>query len=64
MLDAADAAFTAVDSNGDGKLTHETAQRPLAAFDAMDRNHDGILTVAEKKAAQGMRARPDGKPGR
>lgn len=58
MLDAADAAFSAVDTNGDGKLSlGETSQRPLAAFDAMDTNHDRILTLAEKKAAH---TRPPG----
>lgn len=52
MLDAANAAFNAVDTNGDGKLSlSETSRRPLAAFDMMDTNHDGILTVAEKMAA-------------
>lgn len=53
MLEAANAAFVAVDTNGDGKLSRaEAMKRPLAAFDAMDANHDGILTVAEKAAAR------------
>ncbi|WP_162527255.1 EF-hand domain-containing protein [Sphingomonas solaris] len=53
MLDAADAAFKRVDSDGDGKLSRaEATKRPLAAFDMMDANHDGILTVAEKAAAR------------
>ncbi len=52
MLDAANAAFKAVDTNGDGKLSRaETSRRPLRAFDDMDTNHDGILTLAEKIAA-------------
>ncbi len=63
MLDAADAAFTAVDSNRDGKLSRaEASQRPLAAFDAMDRNHDGVLSLAEKQAAHGRRAAPVAAP--
>jgi hypothetical protein len=52
LLDAANAAFQAVDANGDGKLSlAEASKRPLAAFDMMDTNHDGILTLAEKLAA-------------
>ncbi len=57
MLDAANAAFTAVDANGDGKLSRpEAAKRPLAAFDMMDTDHNGVLTVAEKIAAREKRA--------
>ncbi|HEX8445875.1 MAG TPA: hypothetical protein VF649_04600 [Sphingomonas sp.] len=53
MLDAATAAFKAVDANGDSKLSRaEAGKRPLAAFDMMDANHDGILTLAEKVAAR------------
>ena len=67
ILLAADAAFKAVDKNGDGKLSRaEAAARPLAAFDAMDTNHDGVLTMPEKMAAhQADAARPttDGKAG-
>lgn len=53
MLTAADNAFKAVDTDGDGRLSRaEASKRPLAAFDMMDANHDGILTVAEKVAAR------------
>lgn len=53
MLTAADTAFKAVDTDGDGRLSRtEAAKRPLAAFDMMDADHDGILTVAEKVAAR------------
>ena len=52
MLSAALAAFRAVDTDGNGKLSRaETSKRPLAAFDMMDANHDGVLTRAEKIAA-------------
>ena len=52
IVDAANAAFNAVDTNGDGKLSRsEAAKRPLAAFDMMDANHDCVLTLAEKIAA-------------
>ncbi|MDB5707702.1 MAG: hypothetical protein JWN66_4818 [Sphingomonas bacterium] len=52
MLNAAVAAFHAVDTNGDGKLSREEAsRRPLAAFDMIDTNHDGVVTLAEKLAA-------------
>jgi Ca2+-binding EF-hand superfamily protein len=53
MLAAAEAAFKAVDTNGDGKVSlSEASKRPLAAFDSIDANHDGVLTVAEKLAAR------------
>jgi hypothetical protein len=53
MLAAAEAAFKAVDTNGDGKVSlTEASKRPLAAFDSLDANHDGVLTVAEKVAAR------------
>ncbi|MET0269441.1 MAG: EF-hand domain-containing protein [Sphingomonas sp.] len=53
MLEAANAAFRAVDANGDGKLNRtEAMKRPLAAFDAMDADKNGILTLAEKAAAR------------
>lgn len=53
MLNAADAAFNAVDTNHDGKLSRkEAGARALAAFDLMDTNHDGIVTPAEKRAAR------------
>lgn len=52
LLNAATAAFNAVDTNHDGKLSRkEAGARALAAFDAMDTNHDGIVTLAEKRAA-------------
>lgn len=52
MLTAADAAFSAVDTNHDGKLSRaEAGTRALAAFDSMDSNHDGVVTPAEKRAA-------------
>lgn len=52
LLNAATAAFNAVDANHDGKLSRkEAGARALAAFDAMDTNHDGIVTLAEKRAA-------------
>jgi Ca2+-binding EF-hand superfamily protein len=57
MLDAAMAAFKAVDTDGDGKLSRtEANKRPLAAFDMMDTDHNGVLTLAEKAAA--ARKRP------
>jgi hypothetical protein len=59
MLDAAMAAFKAVDTDGNGKLSRtEAGARPLAAFDMMDTNHDGVLTVAEKAAAHASAAQP------
>ncbi len=68
MLNAADAAFKAVDKNGDGKLSlSEASQRPLAAFDMMDTDHNGILTMAEKAAhaaAEPLVAPAKAKPGR
>jgi len=64
MLDAANAAFNAVDTNHDGKLSFaETSARPLAAFDAMDTNHDGVLTLAEKQAAHDAAAAAAGQQG-
>lgn len=63
MLDAANNAFNAVDTNHDGKLSlTEASARPLAAFDAMDANHDGILTLAEKQAARDAQAAAQGGP--
>lgn len=59
MLDAANAAFNAVDANHDGKLSLvEASKRPLTAFDKMDANHDGILTLQEKIAAHSVDGRP------
>ncbi|WP_076068829.1 hypothetical protein [Sphingomonas montana] len=53
MLNAANAAFKAVDSNSDGKLSPaEASRRPMRAFDMVDANHDGVLTLAEKIAAR------------
>jgi hypothetical protein len=53
MLAAAEAAFKAVDANGDGKVSlTEASKRPLAAFDSLDANKDGVLTAAEKLAAR------------
>lgn len=52
MLNAATAAFNAVDVDHDGRLSRkEAGARALAAFDGMDTNHDGIVTLAEKRAA-------------
>jgi len=52
LLTAASAAFNAVDTNHDGKLSRkEAGARALAAFDSMDTNRDGVVTVAEKRAA-------------
>ena len=62
-LDAAFAAFKAVDTDGDGKLNRvEASRRPLKAFDMMDANHDGVLTVAEKVAARAAPAAAVGVP--
>ena len=53
MLDAAMAAFNAVDANHDGKLSRvEAGSRALTQFDLLDTNHDGVVTVAEKAAAR------------
>ena len=53
MLDAAIAAFNAVDADHDGKLNRvEAGSRALAQFDLLDANHDGVVTVAEKAAAR------------
>jgi len=63
MLVAAEAAFKAVDANGDGKVSlTEASKRPLAAFDSLDTNHDGVLTVAEKLAARTVPDQPAAKP--
>lgn len=64
LLDAANAAFNAVDTDGNGKLSRtEASRRPLASFDMMDANHDGVLTLAEKAAAHDRRG-PVGAAGR
>ena len=53
MLDAAGAAFNAVDADHDGKLSRaEAGTRALTAFDMMDANRDGVVTPAEKLAAR------------
>lgn len=53
ILTAADAAFKAVDTDGNGKLNlSEATARPLAAFDVVDTNKDGVVTLAEKMAAR------------
>ena len=48
--EAIEAAFARADTNGDGKLSREEAQRfpEIAAhFDELDRDHDGFLSFAE-----------------
>ena len=48
--EAIEAAFARADTNGDGKLSREEAQRfPEIAnrFDALDLDHDGYLSLAE-----------------
>ena len=53
IISAADAAFKAVDTDGDGKLNlTEATARPMAAFDVVDTNKDGVVTMAEKMAAR------------
>ncbi|HWI10534.1 MAG TPA: EF-hand domain-containing protein [Burkholderiaceae bacterium] len=48
--EAIEAAFARADTNGDGKLSREEAQRLpeiAARFDELDRDHDGFLSFAE-----------------
>lgn len=48
--EAIEAAFARADTNGDGKLSREEAQRfpeIAARFDALDANHDGFLSLLE-----------------
>ena len=48
--EAIEAAFARGDSNGDGKLSREEAQRfpeIAARFDSLDRDHDGFLSLME-----------------
>jgi len=47
---AMEAVFTKFDTNGDGKLSREEAERLpaiAAMFDKLDADHDGQLTLAE-----------------
>ncbi len=48
--EAIEAAFARADSNGDGKLSRDEAQRfpeIAARFDELDRDHDGVLSLIE-----------------
>ena len=48
--EAIEAAFTRADTNGDGKLSREEAQRfpeIAARFDELDTDHDGFLSLIE-----------------
>ena len=48
--EAIEAAFARGDSNGDGKLSRDEAQRfpeIAARFDALDLDHDRFLSLAE-----------------
>ena len=48
--EAIEAAFARADTNGDGKLSREEAQRfpeIAARFDELDTDHDGFLSLIE-----------------
>jgi Ca2+-binding EF-hand superfamily protein len=48
--EAIEAAFARADTNGDGRLSRDEAQRLpeiAARFDELDRDHDGFLSFAE-----------------
>jgi len=59
--EAIEAAFARADTNGDGKLSREEAQRfpeIAARFDELDRDHDGFLSFAEFAAGATPPAKP------
>ena len=59
--EAIEAAFARADTNGDGKLSREEAQRfpeIAARFDELDRDHDGFLSLIEFSAGATPPVRP------
>jgi len=56
-----DEAFTRLDTNKDGKLSHDEAskgRRIAKHFDDIDADHDGFVTRAELGAAIARHAKP------